>query len=99
MKNRSIPLPKTAKFPGLNWDSKLERKEHINKLKAKCSKDLNLMRSITTSDSGADQKTLMRIYRMIIRPKIDYGCILYGAAQEEQLKSLETMINEAMRIS
>ena len=35
----------------------------------------------------------------IIRSKIDYGSIVYGAANAATLKSLEVVANEAMRIT
>ena len=41
----------------------------------------------------------MRLYRTIIRPKIDYGCMVYGAAIETELKQVQAIANEAFRIS
>ena len=40
-----------------------------------------------------------RVYRLVIRPKLDYGCIVYGAASETQLKSLSAILHEAMRLA
>ena len=36
---------------------------------------------------------------MIIRPRIDYGCLLYGAATEDFLKNIDAITNKAMRIA
>ena len=41
----------------------------------------------------------MKTYRMVIRSKIDYGCIVYGLTNEFLLKSLHTVANEAMSIA
>ena len=41
----------------------------------------------------------MRQYRAIIRPKIYYGCIVYRAATEAELKQVHSMLNEAFKIS
>ena len=57
------------------------------------------MRSVSSTDWRADQKTLMMIYRSLIRSKIDYGCIVYNSASSRELVSLESVSNEAMRIS
>ena len=46
-----------------------------------------------------DQKTLRRIYRLIIRPKIDYGCTVYETATKDLLKTIDAITNEAMRIA
>ena len=57
------------------------------------------MRTISGPCCLADQDILMRTYRLIIRPKIDYGCVVYGSANAQQLKSIDVIANEAMRIS
>ena len=44
-------------------------------------------------------EVLMRLYRTIIRSKLYYGCMVYGAVSDSALKSLDAVVNEAMRIS
>jgi len=34
-----------------------------------------------TSWGGADQHTLLHLYRSLITSKLDYGCIVYGSTQ------------------
>ena len=58
-----------------------------------------LLRSITTFSWGADTEIGMRLYKAVIRPKIDYGCIVYGAASETTMRSLDVVANEAMIIT
>ena len=99
MGNKRIPVAATIKFLGLTWDSKMSWEQHINSLKSRCSKDLNLLKSLTSYSWGADQETLIRLYRTIIRPKIDYGCIVYGSASSKLLRSVDVIVNEALRIS
>ena len=41
----------------------------------------------------------MMIYRSLIRYKIDYGCIVYNSASSRELVRLESVNNEAMRVS
>ena len=60
---------------------------------------LNLLRSVSTEEWGADTEVLMRLYKAIIRPKVDYGNIVYGAASEAVIKQLNGVLNEAMKIS
>ena len=50
------------------------------------------MRSVSGSKWGADQETLLRIYRALIRSKIDYGCIVCGSASETALKHLDVVV-------
>ena len=67
-----------VKYLDLVFDSKLFWRAHIIKLKSNCNKVLNLIRSVSSTEWGADQKTLMMIYNSLIRCKIDYGRILYN---------------------
>ena len=48
---------------------------------------------------GSRPKTLMMIYRSLLRSKIDYGCIEYSFASSRKLKSIESVSNEAMKTS
>ena len=42
--------------------------------------------------------TLLKLYRALIRSKIDYGCFIYGAARKSYLKSLQTIHHEGLRL-
>ena len=81
------------------WDRKLTWNAHINQLRAETTQALNIMRTLSVQAWGADRETLMLVYRMEIRPKIDYGCIVYGAVSEAALKPHNTVLNDAMKIA
>ena len=76
--NIRIQKSETVKYLGLVFDSKLDWKAHIQQLKSKCNKALNLMRSVSSTEWGADHKTLIMICRSLMKSKIDYGCIVYN---------------------
>ena len=57
------------------------------------------MRTISGLSWGADQDILMRTYRLIIQPKLDYGSVVYGPASAQNLKRPDVIPNEAMKIS
>ena len=97
--NIRIQKSETVKYLGLVFDSKLDWKAHVKQFKSKLNKTLNLMRSVTSTEWGADQKTLVMIYSLFIRSKIDYGCIVYNFVSSRKLESLELISNEAVRIS
>ena len=99
LNNSQIPEVDNIKFLGMTWDSKLNWKLHLNKLKMRCNQGLNIMRSVSSNHWGADQRTLMMIYRTLIRSKIDYGCFVYDSAAKQDLRALEVIANEAMRIA
>ena len=48
---------------------------------------------------GADTNTLIKIYRTLIRSRIDYGSIAYNSATPYILKPLDSIHNAAIRIA
>ena len=99
LKNTEIKRVDKVKFLGLWWDPKLSWKTHVAQLRADCGRRLNIMKALSTPEWGACQEMQMRIYRLLIRPKLDYGCIVYSSAGEGTLGALDFIQNEAMRIS
>ena len=93
-----IPVVEETKFLGLIFDRKLTFKAHIKSLKDRCLKTINLLRVVAHTDWGADSATLLRLYRALVRSKLDYGCIVYGSARESYLQPLDRVQNLALRI-
>ena len=77
-----IPVVDQYKFLGVIFDRKLSFIPHINYLKAKCHKALQLLRVVAHTDWGADKSTLLKLYRSLVRSKLDYGCFIYGSARK-----------------
>ena len=59
---------------------------------------MNLFKIIAHQTWGADQSTLLTLYRTLIRSKLDYGAIVYGSARKSYLKISEPVANQALRI-
>ena len=87
------------KFLGLLFDSKLSFIPHINYLSNKCHKALNLLRVVSSMDWGADRKVLLRLYRTLVRSKLDYGCIVYGSARQLYLRKLDSIYNQGLQLA
>ena len=68
-----------AKFLGLVFDRRLTFRAHVKYLKTVCDKALNVLRVVGHTDWGADKVVLLilRLYRALVRSKLDYGCIVY----------------------
>jgi hypothetical protein len=93
-----IPVVKETKFLGIIFDSKLSFIPHLKYLNDKCLNAMNLLRMISSTDWGADSATLLKLYRSIIRWKLDYGCTVYGSARKSHLNALDRVLNRALRI-
>ena len=68
-------------------------------MKDECQRLLNLLRAVSSNKWGADQYTLVRIYRALLLAKIDYGCIVYGSAAKSALIDIEVIAREALKIA
>ena len=96
---KPIEFVKETKFLGLIWDSKLTFEPHIRNLKARCYKAMNILKVLATTGWGADSTTMMKLYRSLIRSKIDYGSIVYGSAANSVLDKLDPAHNQGIRLS
>ena len=85
-----IPVVDQYKFLGVIFDKKLSFIPHIQYLKDKCNKTLKLFRIIAHK---------LKLYRTLIRSKIDYGCFIYGAARKTYFKPLNTVYHEGLRLT
>jgi len=93
-----VPVVDETKFLGVVFDRKLSFIPHIKHLKDKYTKALNLLRVQAHTFWGADQETLLHLYRSLIRSKLDYGCIVYGSAHRSYLRMLDPIQNHALRL-
>jgi hypothetical protein len=93
-----IPVVKETKFLGLVFDSKLTFLPHIKYLKIRCTKALNLLRVVANTDWGADKKVLLRLYKALVRSKLDYGATVYGSACKSYIKILDPVQNQGLRL-
>ena len=96
--NENISFYPTAKLLGLTFDKKLSWKPHIENLKKSCMKRLSILRCVSHYTWGADRLTLLRLYRSLIRSKLDYASVIYNRAKENVLSQLDPVNNEALRI-
>ena len=74
MNNTNIRCVENYKFLGMTFDSSLTWRNHITLLKASCHKTLNLLKHLSHKAWGVDGTSLFRLYVMLLKPKLDYGC-------------------------
>ena len=48
---------------------------------------------------GCDRETLIKLYKTLLLPRIDYGCIIYGAARKSKLRKLDRIQGTALRLA
>ncbi|GBL84435.1 hypothetical protein AVEN_117196-1 [Araneus ventricosus] len=57
------------------------------------------MKVLSNTSWGADKVSLMRIYRSLVRSKLDYGVPVYGSAAKSTLKLLDSAHHQGLRIA
>ena len=90
---------KNVRFLGVIFDERLTYAAHVENLKIECTKSLNLLRVLAHTDWGADRTVLLRLYRTLIRSKLDYGCIVYGGASRSTLAKLDPIHHQGLRLA
>ena len=94
-----IRVVRETKKIGVIFDRKLTFKNHIQYLKNSCQRALDILRVVGHTDWGADRIVLLRLYRLLVRSKLDYGCIVYGSARRSILKQLDPIHHQGLRIA
>ena len=53
---------------------------------------------VANTDWGADKTVLLRLYRSLIRSRLDYGSAVSGSARQSYIQMLDPIQNQALRI-
>ena len=59
---------------------------------------LNILNVIGNTEWGADRKVMLRLYRYLVRSKLDYGYIVYGSARKSYLQMLDPVHIQGLRL-
>ena len=94
-----IPIVEHYKYLGIIFDLKLSFIPHIKYLRTKCNKAIQLLRTIAHTNWGGTKETLLKLYRPLIRSRLDYGCFIYGAARKTYLKELNIIHHQGLRLA
>ena len=99
LNGKKIRVARETKFLGVVFDQKLSFIPHLKALKSKCLKALDIIKVVSNQEWGADKSVLLRLYRSLVRSKLDYGCIVYGSARHSYTKMLDTIHHQGLRLA
>ncbi|GFR26404.1 putative RNA-directed DNA polymerase from transposon BS [Trichonephila clavata] len=66
--------------------------------KIRSAKALNILKVLANTRWGADRTSLLRLYRALIRSKLDYGSVVYSSACKFLLKILDPVHHQGLRL-
>ena len=92
-----VQVRESTHYLGLITDKRLNWKDHVDHLKAKCTSSVNPIKHVSHLSWRADRKTLQRLYTTLVQSKLDYGAQVYGASKSNVLKRLERIQNACLR--
>ena len=97
--NVNIPIEKFPKFLGILFDRRLSFREHCLNVDNKIFDRMNILKILSFDKNWRlDEKTLIRMYKSIVRSVIDYACVTSQAFNCDSKKDYEIIQNDALRI-
>lgn len=97
LQGNQIQVRESTPYLGLIIDKRLNWRDHVDHLRAKCTSPINLIKHLSHLSWGADRKTLQRLYIALVKSKLDYGAQVYGASKSRVLERLEPIQNTCLR--
>ena len=85
-------------YLGVTFDKRLTWKHHIVKAETKARRKLAIMRKISGTTWGANERILKTVYSQGIRPHLEYGSAAWSSAANTNLQALDKVQNQALRV-
>jgi len=79
--------------PRLRWGA------HVESLTTSCLPIINLLRSISHRNWGADRTLLIKLYKTLVLSRLDYAAPLYACASPTLLSKLNVIQNACLRLA
>lgn len=95
--NNILSPSATVKYLGIKLDNKLNFNSHTKDMKRKMISRAKHFRSLTYKNEGISMTTATKIYKMICRPIIEYGSILFSTCRKPALNNIEVAERSSIR--
>ena len=95
--NTEIKIEQTGKFLGVHFDNKLTFKKHIDTKHAIARTRTIQLRTIASQKYGPSDKTMIRLFKAIVRPILEYGHISLITVNPNDIKKWEIIQTKFIR--
>ena len=99
LNNEHVPYAQSALFLGVYLDARLNLVEHVKYIRTRALKRVPLLKCLSGRGCGADRSVLLRIYKSLIRPILEYACQVMEGPSNKAVESLESIQNTCLRIA
>ncbi|XP_037086809.1 uncharacterized protein LOC119107469 [Pollicipes pollicipes] len=97
--NQPLTYTDTVKFLGVMLDSRLNLNTMMQYIKTKAVKRISILKCLSGKGCGADRSTLLRIYKAMIRPILEYACQVFDGPRNKAVEMIDVIQNECIRIA
>lgn len=92
-----IAYEKNPKFLGVTLDPGLRLHKHASELVNRCHKTINVLKNLRGKNWGASTTFIIRTYKTLVRPVVDYSAITILLMAETNRAKIETIQRAAVR--
>lgn len=85
-------------YLGIILDRKLSWQKHINEISRKAMKTINLIKSMSRISWGANPSSLLTVFKGLSRAHLEWGCQFFADTAQSNLRSLDRIQNQALRV-
>ena len=96
--NKEIEKDQNPTYLGMQLDSELTLKNHVENLKTKANRRLKLLKKLSGTDWGSDKRTLRNLYLGYVRSALEYGAALMTTCSKANQGTLDKIQNNALRL-
>lgn len=93
----TVQINTKHKFLGVVIDQNLKFHEHIEALKEKAYKRLNVVKSLCNKNHSIHPERALQLHRALIRGTLEYGIACTSRANKNKIASINTIINQSLR--
>ena len=97
IEDTEIPVVDKYKFLEVIFDRKLTFIPHVKSLKDKSTQAKQILWVVAHTEWGVDQQTPLKLYRSLVRSKLDYAIFIYRSARRSYLEQLDPIYHEGLR--
>uniref|UniRef100_A0A6G5AC88 Putative tick transposon n=1 Tax=Rhipicephalus microplus TaxID=6941 RepID=A0A6G5AC88_RHIMP len=97
-KQEPIQQVDSIKYLGIIYNDKLNWSPHIEYITTKAQRAPGLLHKLSNRKYGLRRHTLITLYKMYMRPIMEFGCILFSGGPAYKTKPLVLLEREALRM-
>jgi hypothetical protein len=89
----------TARYLGVTLDSRVTWRPHIVHVRKKAFQRLGVLGSVLNRRSGLSIRNGVLLYKQLIRPMMDYACLIWRCTARSYVKQLQALQSKCLRIA